>query len=110
MKKAPKRLTQKDYYVLMIKGLIKECDDLSLLDLVYQLLMKSMYPKAETTSENSGETPAPAHDNAQKGKAITPCTTVLELRKQYLIDTMQREHSEEWLNVVFAFVSHYKEA
>ena len=52
MKKAPKRLTQKDYYVLMIKGLIKECDDLSLLDFVYQLLVKSTPQKAETTSEN----------------------------------------------------------
>ena len=52
MKKAPKRLTQKDYYVFAINRLVKKCDDLSLLDFVYQLLMKSMYPKAETTSEN----------------------------------------------------------
>lgn len=100
----------KEAYVMSINKLVKKCEDLSLLDFVHQLLTRSCSSKAETTSENSGETPAPAHDNAQKGKAITPCTTVLELRKQYLIDTMQREHSEEWLNVVFAFVSHYKEA
>ena len=45
-------MSTKDYYVFAIKRLIKECEDLSLLDFVYQLLMKSMYPKAETTSEN----------------------------------------------------------
>ena len=52
MKKALKRLTQKDYYVFAINQLVKKCEDLSLLDLVYQLLMKSMYQKTETTSEN----------------------------------------------------------
>ena len=53
----------------------------------------------------------PAHSDAQADKAITPpYTATLELRKQYLIDTMQREHSAEWWSVVFAFVSHYKEA
>ena len=48
-------MSTKDYYVFAIKRLIKECEDLSLLDFVYQLLMKSMYPKAETTSENKEE-------------------------------------------------------
>lgn len=52
MKKAPKRLTQKDYYAFTINRLVKKCDDLSLLDFVYQFLAKSMYQKAETTSEN----------------------------------------------------------
>ena len=52
MKKAPKRLTQKDYYAFTINRLVKKCDDLSLLDFVYQFLAKSMHQTAETTSEN----------------------------------------------------------
>ena len=42
----------KDAYVISINQLVKKCEDLSLLDFVYQLLVKSMYPKTETTSEN----------------------------------------------------------
>ena len=52
MKKALKRLTQKDYYVFAINQLVKKCEDLSLLDLVYKILAKNTPSKAETTSEN----------------------------------------------------------
>ena len=54
----------------------------------------------------------PAQDNTQKGQSYKPFATALEQKqyqKQYLIDTMQKEHSEEWWDVVFAFVSHYKD-
>lgn len=44
-------MSSKEAYVISINNLVKECDDLPLLDLVYKILAKSMYP-AETTSEN----------------------------------------------------------
>ena len=45
----------KEAYVISINRLVKKCEDLSLLDLVYRILTKSMPPKAETTSENKEE-------------------------------------------------------
>ena len=61
-------------------------------------------------NEKMNEKINPAHDNTQKAQSYKPYATALECQKQYLIDTMQREHSAEWWSVVFAFVSHYKEA
>ena len=53
----------------------------------------------------------PAHSDAQGEKAVNPSyIESLDLMKQYLRDTVQREHSAEWWIIVFAFVSHYKEA
>ena len=49
----------------------------------------------------------PAHSDVQGDKATT---LQLDLMKQYLRDTVQREHSVEWWSVMFEFASHYKEA
>ena len=53
----------------------------------------------------------PAHSDAQGDKATTlSYIEQLDLMKQYLRDTVQRDHSAEWWNVMYAFASHYKEA
>ena len=53
----------------------------------------------------------PAHGNTQKGQSykLTTAPERKQYQAQYLIDTMQKEHSEEWWSVVFAFLSHYKD-
>lgn len=46
-------MSPKEAYVISINKLAEECDDLSLLDLVYKILAKSMpRPEVEATSEN----------------------------------------------------------
>ena len=56
----------------------------------------------------------PAHSDVQGDKTIIPPSLSyiekLDFMKRYLRDTVQREHSAEWWSIVFAFVSHYKEA
>ena len=53
----------------------------------------------------------PAHSDAQGDKTTTlSYIEQLDLMKQYLRDTVQREHSVEWWSVMFEFATHYKEA
>lgn len=53
----------------------------------------------------------PAHSDAQGDKAAAlSYIEQLDFMKQYLRDTVQRDHSAEWWNVMYAFASHYKEA
>ena len=51
----------------------------------------------------------PAQDNTQKEQRYKAFITELEHHKQYLRDTMQKEHSAAWWEIVYAFVSHYKD-
>ena len=47
-------------------------------------------------------------DNKPQNKGLLELQ--MDLQRQYVIDAMQEEHSESWWRVMYAFVSHYKEA